>query len=215
MAVRLFDKRAGDYQDKYMDVGLYADTLDLFCDHIVINNAEILEVACGPGNITRYMLQKRPDLKWLGTDLAPAMLELAAKNNPGASFRSLDGRDIHTLNRQFDGVVCGFFLPYLSKPEVKKFIRDAAGVLRNGGLLYLSTMEDDYGRSGFQSSGDGLDRIYIHYHEGHYLAEFLHDGGLKVLDVQRKDFKQADGSFTTDLIITAKKTMVHGPLSMV
>src|SRR6476660_8726042 len=53
-AVSLFNKLAKQYQDKYMDVSLYHHSFDIFCRHISKPNAEILELACGPGNITKY-----------------------------------------------------------------------------------------------------------------------------------------------------------------
>src|SRR5688572_9150377 len=101
--VAIFDKLADVYQEKFMDTGLYHDTFDLFCNHILRLNAEILEVACGPGNITKYLLQKRPDFKLLGTDLAPKMLQLAKVNNPGAQFDIMDCRDLASLKKQYDG----------------------------------------------------------------------------------------------------------------
>ncbi|MCK6692047.1 MAG: class I SAM-dependent methyltransferase, partial [Thermoanaerobaculia bacterium] len=57
-AVDIFDKHARLYQDKYMDTSMYHDTFDAFCDNITRQNAEILELACGPGNITAYLLKK-------------------------------------------------------------------------------------------------------------------------------------------------------------
>ena len=65
-SVAIFDKLAELYQTKYMDVSLYNDSLDLFCDCILVENPEILEIACGPGNITKYLLQKRSDFKIYG-----------------------------------------------------------------------------------------------------------------------------------------------------
>ena len=86
--IRLFDSQAAYYQAKYMDVGRYAASLDLFCSSIERTDADVLEIACGPGSITRYLLDKRPDLRILGTDAAPNMLELA-KHHQGAMRSSL------------------------------------------------------------------------------------------------------------------------------
>src|SRR5690349_18694421 len=94
MAVDIFNKHAQIYQHKYMDVSMYHDTLDAFCNSIPKHNAQILEIACGPGNITQYLLQQRPGFNILGTDLAPNMLELARANNPEAKFKEMDGRNI-------------------------------------------------------------------------------------------------------------------------
>ena len=99
-AVEIFDKRALDYQNKFMDVGLYHDSFDLFCNTIEKENAAILEIACGPGNISRYLLAMRPGFQLLGIDLSANMIALAKTNNPTAEFVILDAREITKLNKQ-------------------------------------------------------------------------------------------------------------------
>ncbi|MCG2611662.1 class I SAM-dependent methyltransferase [Flavobacterium sp. SM15] len=203
-AVEVFNKNANLYQDRFMDFDLYNDTFDLFCDTIDKKNATVLELACGPGNITKYLLQKRADFQILGTDLAPNMIELAQKNNPSADFQLLDCRDFLKLNRLFDGIMCGFGLPYLSKEEAIQLIKDAAVCLNPEGVLYLSTMEDDYSKSGFKKGSTG-DEIFMHYHQEDYLYKALIKSGFKIIALERKKFPEQDGSDTTDLILIAKK----------
>ena len=202
-AAEVFNKQANTYQDKFMNVDLYHDSLDLFCDHIV-KGADILELACGPGNVTKYLLQKRPDLNILGTDLAPDMIALAQANNPQAKFQLMDCRDIGVLTGKYDAILCSFGLPYLSKEDAIRLIVDAAKLLRPGGVLYLSTMADDYSRSGYQTSGSG-DTIFVHYHEADYLRARMEDNGFELIDMRHQDFP-AGPTKTTDLIIVAKKS---------
>ena len=204
MAVELFDRRAGDYQEKFMNVDLYADSLDLFCQSIEKQNPSVLELACGPGNVTAYLLNKRPDLQILGTDLAPGMLELARKNNPTASFQVMDIRDTARLGRCFDGILCGFGLPYLSREDSLQWIADAARTLYPAGVLYLSTMEDDYSNSGIQYSSKG-EPLYMFFHQADYLTEALQNNGLTLIGVQRKQYPSPSGGTTTDLLILARK----------
>src|SRR5690349_5613480 len=128
IAVDIFNKHADKYQDKFMYFDLYNDTFDLFCLSIEKQNAEIIELACGPGNITKYILNKRPEFKILGTDLSPNMIKLAEINNPTAEFQLMDCRDIGKLNKKYDAILCGFGFPYLSKEEAIKFIKDASKV---------------------------------------------------------------------------------------
>jgi len=192
------------YQDKFMDVNLYADTLDLFCNSIKTQDAEVLELACGPGNITKYLLNKRPDLKLLGTDLAPNMIELAKINNPSAQFELMDCRAISKINKRYDAIMCGFCLPYLSKEEAIQLIRDAAKILKPKGLLYISTMEDDYSKSAFKK-GSGGDEIFMHYHEGDYLTQAIQENDLKILKLKRQKYPTQDNTQTIDLIIIAEK----------
>jgi ubiquinone/menaquinone biosynthesis C-methylase UbiE len=203
-AIEVFNKCANQYQDRFMAFDLYNDTFDLFCSSIKKQNAEVLELACGPGNITKYLLQKRTDFQVLGTDLAQKMIELAQKNNPSASFQLLDCRDFSKLNKKFDGIMCGFGLPYLSKDEAIQLIKDSAVCLNPEGVLYLSTMEDDYSNSGFKKGSTG-DEIFMHYHQEDYLSAALTESGFKTIVLQRKQFPEHDGTVTTDLILIAKK----------
>ncbi|MCW3122064.1 MAG: SAM-dependent methyltransferase [Flavipsychrobacter sp.] len=204
-AVEVFDKHAKMYQEKYMDVSLYHDTLDIFCNSIAKNDAAILELACGPGNVTRYLLNKRPDLKILATDLSENMLELAVANNPAAEIQLLDCRAIGQLDKAYDGIICGFALPYLSKEEAIQLISDAAKILQPGGVLYLSTMEDDYSKSGMQTSSAG-DQLFVHYHQADYLIAALESNNFKIIDERHQDYPTNDGTKMFDLVIVAQKS---------
>ncbi len=204
MAIEVFDKCANAYQDKFMDLDLYHDSFDEFCNNIKKVDADILDVACGPGNITRYLLKHRPDFKILGVDLSPKMIALAQKNNPQAEFQVMDCRSISALNKQYDGLICGFCLPYLSKEESIELIKNASKVLTINGLIYISTMEDDYSQSGYKTSSSG-DKMFIHYHEADYLTQALNENGFKIIDLHRQIYTTQDESPTIDLIIIAEK----------
>lgn len=204
VAVELFDKHAKLYEQKYMNVDLYAESLDMFCE-FAENNGAVLELACGPGNVTRYILNKRPDLKILGTDLAPNMLELARENNPEAVFMEMDCRHIGNLSKTYDAVICAFGLPYLSKDEAKQLINDASKIVCKNGLFYLSFMENDNALSGPQTGSQG-DVIYMNYHEAGYICEALEKNGFTIIDLSRKTYAGADAKPVTDLIILTKQS---------
>lgn len=206
IAIRVFNAWAQGYSEAFMDTAYYHASFDRFLAAIAAGPADVLELGCGPGNITRYLLDHRPELRILGTDLAPNMLELAREHNPAATFQLLDARDMLSLDRRFDAIMCGFCLPYLTPEETTTLIRDAAEVLREKGVLYLSTMEDDPARSGFKPSSTGKgESAYIHYYEGRFLTEALAANGFTVLHVDRKAYAGRDGSLTTDVMIVAVK----------
>ncbi|HLA56478.1 MAG TPA: class I SAM-dependent methyltransferase [Flavobacterium sp.] len=206
-AAAVFDKCANLYQDKFMDVGLYHRSFDLFCDSIAKENADVLELACGPGNITKYLSKKRPDLKILGTDLAPNMIALAKKNNPTATFQLLDCREIGSIDKKYDAIMCGFCLPYLSKEEAVKLIRDAAQILNPGSVIYISTMEDDYSKSGYKKGSTG-DEIFMNFHQADYLSTALGENHFNIIDLQRQNYPEKDGTNTIDLIIIARREII-------
>lgn len=204
MAVGIFDQWADLYQQKYMDVEHYSDTLNTFCENVTKHHANLLELACGPGNVTKYILQRRPDFKILATDLAPNMVELAKKNNPSVETLILDCRQISALEQTFDGIMCAFCMPYISREDALKLINDAVNLLNEEGVLYISTMEDDYGKSGYQSSSKG-DIMYMYFHEGRYLVNALEKRGMQILEIKRQAFPPVGEPTATDLVIISKK----------
>lgn len=205
LAVHLFDVMAKRYQEKYMDVSAYQASLDFFCSRIH-PNAHLLELACGPGNLTNYLLQQRNDLEILATDLAPNMIDLAQANNPNASFEVLDCRQIIQLDRSFSAIMAGFVLPYLSREESHQLIKDAAHLLNKEGLLYISTMEDDYEKSEWKSSNSGENiQLFQYFHEEKDLAKAMKEAGLKIIYTERIDIPNQETNYPKDLIIIGKK----------
>ncbi|MDX1979937.1 MAG: methyltransferase domain-containing protein, partial [Bryobacteraceae bacterium] len=201
---QVFNECAEEYARRFMDLSAYHASLDLFCQAVEAPTAAVFDVACGPGNIPRYLLMKRPGFRVLGVDLAPNMLRLARACCPGAEFRMIDARDIRHLGRRFDALTCGFCLPYLSKPEAIGLIADAAALLHVGGVLYLSTMEGDYTRSGPTRSTDGRHELIMYFHEAKYLTAALFDNGFDVFHTCRRELAGENGTTATDLILLAR-----------
>jgi SAM-dependent methyltransferase len=185
-----WNKVAKLYQDKFMDIDLYNDTYDSFCAQLNMDDASILEIGCGPGNITKYLLNKNPALKIKGIDIAPNMIALAKANNPTADFKVMDCRVIDQLQDKFDGIVCGFCLPYMSEPDALKLIKDCSNLLTGTGVLYISFVEGDYLQSGFQTASSG-DRTYFYYFPLEWLQRVLRDNGFKRIEVYRKVYERS------------------------
>ncbi len=209
ITIDTYNSAAKNYWDKVMDMDLYDDTYDMFCEMIEKENPDIFEIACGPGNVTKYLHSKRPDFNITASDIAPNMIELAKKNNPKADFLLLDCRDIERIDRKFDAIMCGFCMPYLSKEECAKLIADASKLLNTNGLLYFSTMEDDYNKSGFETTSfSGESKVYIYYHQADYLSMCLNENGFQIIDLKRKKCPEPDGTFLTDMVFMARKINV-------
>lgn len=168
-----------------MDLDLYDDTYLRFLSDLK-KDARLLELGCGPGNITRQLLKNRPDLKILATDFSPRMIELAKSNVPTVDFRQADAKQISTISEQFDAIVCGFITPYLDRSEVGKLLSDCAKLLISGGKLYLSTLEGDHEKSGWQSSSDGKSSTIVYLYSISDIKEMLFQNGFSYLSILRK-----------------------------
>ena len=201
----LFNKHARLYREKYMHLTLYDQTYDKFCNLLTKRGAHVLDAACGPGNVARWLLNRRPDLQVLGIDLAPKMIELAREATPLARFAEHDCRDLLGLGKSFDGIICAFGFPYLSREEVLQFIASAAAVLSSAGVLYISTMEGKNEDSGFESASTG-DKIYVNYHSEQDIVSALEGHGFSIVDICRMASPNPSSKQTNDLFIIATKT---------
>lgn len=187
-----------------MDLTMYDGSYREFCDLLTQGRARVLDAACGPGNVSRYLMAQRPDLDLLGIDLAPRMVELARQAVPSARFLVHDCRHLADLQRRFDGIICAFGLPYLSPEELTAFVGAADHALDAGGVLYLSTMLGNSEDSGLQPCSTG-DPVYINYHSEDDIIRSLERRGLLVVRQSRTTGPGAASKVTTDLIVIAKK----------
>ncbi len=199
-----WNKFASLYQDRFMDLDLYNETYDFVCNSITRKNAKLLEIGCGPGNITKYLLSVRPDFDIFGIDIAPNMIELAKKNNPTASFAIMDSRHIDEIKTKYDGIVCGFCLPYLSHTDSQKFITDCYNLLNEDGLLYISFVEGDPNKSDFQIGPSG-DRSYFYFYNLNDLNTQLVGNNFDDFKIFKVEYKKNETDIDIHTILTAKK----------
>lgn len=199
-----WNKVASLYQEKFMGLKLYNDSYDRFCNSIDINRPHIFEIGCGPGNITKYLLSKRPDFNLFGIDIAPNMIELARTHNPLARFDQMDARNISNVKSTFDGIICGFCLPYLSPSDSEKFITDCSLLLHKNGCIYLSFVEGDPARSGFQTGTSG-DRTYFYFYELETIKRILQSNHFEILEILKLNYERSKSETELHTIIIAKK----------
>ncbi|MFT5103124.1 MAG: 2-polyprenyl-3-methyl-5-hydroxy-6-metoxy-1,4-benzoquinol methylase [Candidatus Latescibacterota bacterium] len=200
-----YNSLAKQYQDKFMNWDGYHKTYDTFLATLTSEPTTLLEIGCGPGNVTRYLLQKRPGLKIHGIDISPNMIALAKQNNTEASFEVMDCRAIDSLEQRFDAIMCGFCIPYINKEDAIQLIQHAASLIEANGIFYLSNMEETYGKSGLKGSPNHDLEVFIYFHEAEYLMEALSENGFELMHEIRQDYPEQDGSNTTDLFLIARK----------
>lgn len=203
-AVAVFNKLATLYAQKYMDVSGYSESLEKLGELLHASEGTVLELGCGPGNITRFMLDRFPHLKITGIDLAPDMIAIAKSLNPEATFEVMDCREINKIDSKFDAVLCGFCLPYLSRQEAIQLITDSAVKLNTKGVIYISTMEDNNSKSGYVSGSTG-DQLFMNYHECSYLTEALRNENFEVVYEKHLPLAADPENITKDLVLIAKK----------
>jgi ubiquinone/menaquinone biosynthesis C-methylase UbiE len=105
--------------------------------------AEVLELGCGTGVLTRRLARLPQVARVTGVDVAPSLLERAtvlAAELPDVSFQQADARALPFPDGDFDVVVADSVLVHV--PGVEAAISESFRVLRPGGRLAL--FEGDY-----------------------------------------------------------------------
>ncbi|MBS1761876.1 MAG: class I SAM-dependent methyltransferase [Bacteroidetes bacterium] len=203
---KTWNKVASLYQEKFMNLDLYNETYNYICENLKIDRAKILDVGCGPGNITKYLLSKRKDFVILGIDVASNMIELARKNNPNARFSIMDARRVNDLDARFDCIICGFILPYLSQNDFERFLNDSYRLLNHNGLIYLSYVEGDSINSGYQT-GSSVDKVYFYYYSEDFVKSKLAENNFSDIKTFKVQYKRTETDIETHTIMIAIKTM--------
>ncbi|MBF6099949.1 methyltransferase domain-containing protein [Nocardia cyriacigeorgica] len=104
----------------------------------------VLDIACGPGNFTRYLSDQLPgDGYAVGVDYSPPMLARAVADNSGPRVGYLrgDARFLPFPDGSFDAVCC-FGALYLI-PDPLAAAREMIRVLAPGGRIAITTSHRD------------------------------------------------------------------------
>jgi SAM-dependent methyltransferase len=190
------------YEANFMDIRCYDESYMRFL--ALLPGISVLDLGCGPGNISRFLKQQRPELELVGWDIAPNMVDIAAKWVPDGHFLVKDIRDIGHSPEKFDGIICGFGLPYIAKEDRHSFFDGIAQNLTTGGVLYLSFVHGSMTESGYKTGSNGL-RVYFHYHDKDELAQALQHRGFHSIEISEVRFERADKSSELHTIIIAQK----------
>ena len=202
---KTWNKLAPLYQDKFMNLDLYNDTYDKFlCLVKTQQGLNIIDLGCGPGNICKYLLTKNPELQITAIDVSSNMIELARRNNPSAQFLTMDIREISRLKKEYDGIICGFCMPYLSQSDLINLITHCKNLLKKTGILYLSYVEGNYSQSGYQVGSNGT-KMYFYYHPLDLLQETLQANCFKTEHLIHKHYTKADHTEEIHTIIIVSK----------
>ncbi|HOP64784.1 MAG TPA: class I SAM-dependent methyltransferase [Spirochaetota bacterium] len=201
--IKAFNASALTFQEKFMDVSSYRDSLDYFIAQIE-DGARVVELGCGPGNITKYLYEKNSTLKIRGIDLSEEMIKLAGCNVPQAEFEVKDIRKLDFRAGSCDAIVAAFCFPFIDNSEAAELVKKIAESLKKNGIVYLSTMEGSgsgYEKTSFCKTHD----FYFNYYTKDFLQEEFAANNLDLLKLFEQPYSNDDGTVMNDLIYILRK----------
>ncbi len=196
----------------------------------------LLDVGCGPGNITADLAGRLGEGRAVGIDISAEIIEMATTqyatgDRPHLSFEVADVYGLNFEEASFDVVYAHQVLQHLTKPV--EALREMRRVLRPGGTL--AVRDADYGTFVWSPDDPLLDRWLELYHEitganhaeanaGRYLKSWVTSAGFESLIVSSSNwiFQSLDerswwGSLWADRVLHsefARQGVEHGLTSV-
>lgn len=134
-------------QKEFFNVGYWfsdTQTQELACfnlmekllEFIAQKQGNILDVGCGLGETTNYLLKYYSSNDVVGINISPQQIERSRMNAPECKFICMDATQMEFEDESFDSIICVEAAFYFDTRE--KFIKEAWRVLKPGGYLILS-----------------------------------------------------------------------------
>ncbi|HKO87456.1 MAG TPA: class I SAM-dependent methyltransferase [Burkholderiales bacterium] len=141
---RRFEEYALRFDDDAGIAGWSPSGLDARLRHFAqawsgaISNAQWLDVGCGAGSYTRYLMAS--GVKVLGLDYSYPSLKKARgrKGGEGATWAVGDATRLPVASKSFDGALCFGVLQALSRPD--DALRELHDCLKDGGELWVDAL---------------------------------------------------------------------------
>lgn len=101
-------------------------------------DADILEIGCGTGLLTREIRKTWPDARLTATDIAPEMIAATAGHDLGARLIVMDGEAPELGDEQFDLILSSLTFQWFD--DLPRTLVRLHALLKPGGLLCFATM---------------------------------------------------------------------------
>ncbi len=93
--------------------------VDVFLSYLK-NNALILDIACGTGELLKYYSDK--GFKTFGIDISREMVSIAKKKATNANIMEMSLYELDKLKEKFDGISATFTLVHIPKEKIDDVI---------------------------------------------------------------------------------------------
>jgi ubiquinone/menaquinone biosynthesis C-methylase UbiE len=139
---------------------LWPQEHELFLGYELPDDARILDLGCGTGEITSRLADTFPGAEVLGMDVLQVHIDYAAERYaamaPRLRFGIGDGFALDLDDDSFDLVVCRHVLQSVPKPE--RVVAELVRVLKPGGRLHL--LAEDYAMMHFHPTRHDTDAFF-------------------------------------------------------
>ena len=200
--ISAYNKYSQEFANKFMDFELYSERVKEFYELLNVKDS-ILDLGCGPGNVSKQLLSYGKEFSIIGVDLSEEMVKLAQQNVPNANFSCHDIRNINFEEESFHAIIMSFCIVHLTGDEMILLIKKVSKYLKKNGKVFLSFMQGD--NEIFETTSFSNEEIYFKFYMSSEVERILKDNGISTLKTIKQEYPELDGTLTTDVFIFGEK----------
>ncbi|MFI5937982.1 class I SAM-dependent DNA methyltransferase [Actinoplanes sp. NPDC051494] len=197
--MEIFDQLAELYQGEHSHNPFQAALTERITAAIPAG-APVLDLGCGTGVPTAKIFAAAGH-KVTGVDVSEGMLRLAREQVPDAEFVHADLRELPGTYGPFGAVTAFFSLLMLSRADIERTLRRAAGWLEPGGRLGIGMVNMDADSLPVEFLGVP---VTVSGYPQDQLAARLTDAGFTVESIETVDFTPAGGPPESQIFALAR-----------
>lgn len=140
-AKKAFDEVANNYDEIPFFKTSAAYIPDIIKNHTKMTNLQVLDVACGTGNVVIECASRMPDATFDAIDISEGMLAKAKEN---AATKNLDNIAFHLqdvtkldIDKKYNVITCGYLMFFL--PDAISVLKSLVARLRPNGIIVFTT----------------------------------------------------------------------------
>jgi len=201
--INFYSEYSIQFDEKIGSLNLYDNSYAAF----VMNSKRkrnMLDLACGPGNVSVFVKKMIPDIKITCVDLSEKMLQLAETKVRDAEFYVSDILCVEIPENKYDLIFCAFGIPYIKSSDLDRFVNQVNKFSEKGTSVYMSCMEGTSVENEIMSFAN-YQTVSVQRHQKNNVVDSFRKFDFTLVDFQTQGYKEPDGSITTDMIFFFEK----------
>jgi len=201
--INFYSKNSTQFTEKIASLEIYNSS---YSDFILLapRKQSILDLACGPGNVSSYIQKIIPHIQITCVDLSPEMIEIAKTKIPNAKFYISDILNITIPSTKYDVIICAFGLPYVERNKINIFVSEINRYSNKGSFVYISCMEGSTIEQETMSFANNQKVLVQRFTKNEIIEAFL-EYNFNLAHYRAQNYTEPDGSITTDMIFFFEK----------